>query len=69
MARIRDALRRRESSRTLLAAVVTAALFAVMVQQSWSGHPVTFDSVLLFVLVGVGLGSIYAVASAIPRPR
>ena len=63
MAKLGNVLSPRQSTRTLLAAALTAVLVAVVVQQSWSGQPITFDSVLFFLLVGVTLGSIYAVAA------
>jgi branched-chain amino acid transport system permease protein len=62
VSRVRDALSR-QRTRSFLAAVLVGIFIVVIVQQSWSGQPVTFDSVLLFVLVGVALGSIYAVAA------
>lgn len=63
MAKLGNALTSRQSTRTLVAAALTAALVVIVVQQSWSGQPITFDSVALFLLVGVTLGSIYAVAA------
>ena len=63
MAKLGNVLSMRQSTRTLIAAALTAVLVAVVVQQSWSGQTITVDSVLLFLLVGLTLGSIYAVAA------
>lgn len=38
-------------------------LIGVIVEESWAGRPVTFDSLLFFVIVGVTIGSVYAVAA------
>jgi branched-chain amino acid transport system permease protein len=59
---IRQALSR-ERTRTIAGAVVVAAIVAVIIQQSWSGLPVTGSSVLGFLITGVALGSIYGVAA------
>jgi ABC-type branched-subunit amino acid transport system ATPase component/branched-subunit amino acid ABC-type transport system permease component len=53
----------RERTRTIAGAVVVAALIAVIIQQSWSGLPVTGSSILGFLITGVALGSIYGVAA------
>jgi ABC-type branched-subunit amino acid transport system ATPase component/branched-subunit amino acid ABC-type transport system permease component len=53
----------RERTRNIAGAVVVAALVAVIIQQSWSGLPVTGSSVLGFLITGVALGSIYGVAA------
>ncbi len=53
----------RESTRTIAGAVVVAALVAVVIQQSWSGLPVTGSAILGFLITGVALGSIYGVAA------
>ena len=53
----------RESTRTIVAAALTAALVAVVVQQSWAGVPITMDSVLSFAITGIALGSMYGVAA------
>lgn len=58
-----DRLRSRQSRPTLVAALVVAIFVGYVIEESWSGHPITFDSVLFFVVVGVTLGSIYAVAA------
>jgi ABC-type branched-subunit amino acid transport system ATPase component/branched-subunit amino acid ABC-type transport system permease component len=62
MTDIRGVLSRRRT-RTSGAAVLTAVLVVICVQQTWSGNPVTFSGVLSFVIAGVALGSIYGVAA------
>ena len=54
----------RQHRGTFVAAIVVTALVVYVVQASWAGNPVTFDSLLFFVIVGITLGSIYAVAAA-----
>ena len=53
----------RERTRNIAGVVVVAALVAVIIQQSWSGLPVTGSSILGFLITGVALGSIYGVAA------
>jgi ABC-type branched-subunit amino acid transport system ATPase component/branched-subunit amino acid ABC-type transport system permease component len=53
----------RERTRTVAGALVVAAIVAVIIQQSWSGLPVTGSSILGFLITGVALGSIYGVAA------
>ncbi|HEX3963556.1 MAG TPA: ATP-binding cassette domain-containing protein [Trebonia sp.] len=53
----------RERTRNIAGTVVVAAIVAVIIQQSWSGLPVTGSSILGFVITGVALGSIYGVAA------
>jgi branched-chain amino acid transport system permease protein len=53
----------RPRTRSIAGAVVVAALVAVVIQQSWSGLPVTGSSILGFLITGVALGSIYGVAA------
>ncbi len=48
----------------LVSALVVAVLLGYVINQSWAGNPVTFDSILFFLIVGVTLGSIYAIAAA-----
>ncbi len=62
MTDIRQALSR-ERTRTYAGALVVAAIVAVIIQQSWSGLPVTGSSILGFILTGIALGSIYGVAA------
>ena len=57
-------LRSRQNRPTMIAALVVAIFVGYVVQASWAGNPITFDSLLFFVVVGVTLGSIYAVAAA-----
>jgi ABC-type branched-subunit amino acid transport system ATPase component/branched-subunit amino acid ABC-type transport system permease component len=59
---IRQALSR-ERTRNIAGAVVVAALVAAIIQQSWSGLPVTASGILGFLITGVALGSIYGVAA------
>ena len=51
----------RERRPTYVAAFVVAVLLAIVVQQSWGGRPVTWDSLVFMVVVGVTIGSIYAI--------
>ena len=53
----------RERTRTIAGALVVAAIVAVIIDQSWSGLPVTGSAILGFVITGVALGSIYGVAA------
>ena len=53
----------RERTRNIAGVVIVAAIVAVIIQQSWSGLPVTGSSILGFVITGVALGSIYGVAA------
>src|SRR5580700_3514216 len=53
----------RQRTRNVAGAVVVAAIVAVIIQQSWSGLPVTGSSILGFLITGVALGSIYGVAA------
>ena len=53
----------RERTRNIAGAAVVAAIVAVIIQQSWSGLPVTGSSILGFLITGVALGSIYGVAA------
>jgi len=56
-------LARRPTGRTL-AGVVVAVVVGYVVVASWTGRPVTFDTILFTLVVGVTLGSIYAVAAS-----
>jgi ABC-type branched-subunit amino acid transport system ATPase component/branched-subunit amino acid ABC-type transport system permease component len=53
----------RERTRTVAGALVVAAIVAVIIDQSWSGLPITGSSILGFIITGVALGSIYGVAA------
>ena len=53
----------RERTRTIAGAVVVAALVAVIIDQSWSGLPITGSAIIGFLITGVALGSIYGVAA------
>jgi sulfate-transporting ATPase len=59
---IRQALSR-ERTRNIAGAVVVAAIVAVIIAESWSGLPVTGNTILEFLITGVALGSIYGVAA------
>ncbi len=49
---------------TLLAGLGVALFVGFVVQASWAGRAVTADSLLFFLIVGVTIGSIYAVAAS-----
>ena len=53
----------RERTRTIGGAVVVAALVAVIIEQSWSGLPITGSAIIGFLITGIALGSIYGVAA------
>ena len=53
------------ASRQRAAVIVGAVAFLIIIVfQSWSGRPITLDSVLSTVIVGVSIGSIYAIAAS-----
>jgi len=54
----------RRHQSTLIAAFVVAVLVGYIVIASWSGRPVNGDTILFTLVVGVTLGSIYAVAAS-----
>ena len=64
MAAITERLRSRQARPTLVAALAVAIFLGFLVRESWTGNPITPDSLLFFVIVGVTLGSIYAVAAS-----
>jgi len=64
VATVTERLRGRQHRSTLVAALVVAIFVGFIVQESWAGREVTGDSLLFFVIVGITLGSIYAVAAA-----
>ncbi len=47
----------------MVAALFVAIFIGFVIEESWAGRPITFDSMLFFVVVGVTLGSIYAIAA------
>ena len=55
---------RLEQRRLALWIVGTVAFLAIVVQRSWSGNDITTNNVVSFLVVGVSLGSIYALASS-----
>jgi branched-chain amino acid transport system permease protein len=54
----------RQHRSTMIAALGVAIIVGYVVAESWSGRAVTFDSILATLVVGVTLGSIYAVAAS-----
>ncbi|HEY8216260.1 MAG TPA: ABC transporter permease, partial [Acidimicrobiia bacterium] len=64
MAAVTQRLRVRQHRSTLIAALVVAIFVGYVVQESWAGREVNGDSLLFFLIVGITLGSIYAVAAA-----
>jgi branched-chain amino acid transport system permease protein len=44
--------------------VGTVAFVVIVLWQAWAGRPITFDSVLSTLIVGVSVGSIYAIAAS-----
>jgi len=64
VATVTQRLKSRENRGTLLAALGVALFVGFVIQESWAGRPITWDSFLFFLIVGVTLGSIYAVAAA-----
>src|SRR5215218_9394324 len=64
VAAITERMTSRQSRSTLVAALAVAIFLGFVVRESWTGNPVTGDSLLFFLIVGVTIGSIYAVAAA-----
>ena len=52
-----------ESRRTLIAGIFVAVFVGIVVWQSWAGNPITFDSILFWIIAGITFGSVYAVAA------
>src|SRR4051794_20718661 len=52
-----------ESRRTLIAGLFVAVFVIYIVQESWAGNPITFDSILFWIIAGITFGSVYAVAA------
>ena len=46
-----------------IAALVVAILVGYVIAASWAGNPVSLNSIVFFIIVGITLGSIYAVAA------
>ncbi len=63
MSSVTQRLFARERRSTLGAIVIVVVLLGFVIQESWAGRPITGDSILFFLVVGVTLGSIYAVAA------
>ncbi len=47
-----------------MAALAAALFVGFLIQESWAGRSITGDSLLFFLVVGVTIGSIYAVAAS-----
>jgi branched-chain amino acid transport system permease protein len=52
-----------ETRRTFFAGLVVVIFSAVVIQQSWAGSAITFDSILFWLIAGITYGSVYAVAA------
>jgi branched-chain amino acid transport system permease protein len=52
-----------ETRRTVIAGTVVAALVVFVCVESWAGNPITFNSILFWLIVGITYGSVYAVAA------
>src|SRR6476661_7795729 len=52
-----------ETRRTIIAAIVVIAFTVFVCVQSWAGSPITFNSILFWLIVGITYGSVYAVAA------
>jgi ABC-type branched-subunit amino acid transport system ATPase component/branched-subunit amino acid ABC-type transport system permease component len=61
---IGDRMTSRQARPTLVAALAVAIFLGFVVRESWTGNPITGDSLLFFLIVGVTIGSIYAVAAS-----
>lgn len=64
MSAITSRITSRQSRPTLVAALVVAIFVGFVIQESWAGYEITGDTILRFVVVGITLGSIYAVAAS-----
>src|SRR4051812_8013752 len=52
-----------ETRRTIIAAIVVIAFTVFVCVESWAGSPITFNSILFWLIVGITYGSVYAVAA------
>ena len=52
-----------ESRRTLFAGLFVAAFTIFICVKSWAGSPITFNSLLFWLIAGITYGSVYAVAA------
>src|SRR5947209_9883176 len=52
-----------QSKRTFFAGLVVVLFTAIVVQQSWAGAAITFNSILFWLIAGITYGSVYAVAA------
>ena len=61
MSAVSERLFARERRSTFAAVLIVALLLGFVVQESWAGRPITWDSILFTLVVGVTIGSIYAI--------
>jgi branched-chain amino acid transport system permease protein len=52
-----------EQRRTIFAALFVAAFAVFICVKSWAGSPITFNSLLFWLIAGITYGSVYAVAA------
>src|SRR3954467_5404529 len=52
-----------ETRRTLIAGIVVTAFTVFVCVESWAGNPITFNSILFWLIAGITFGSVYAVAA------
>ena len=52
-----------ETRRTIIAGIIVVAFTLFICIESWAGNPVTFNSILFWLIVGITYGSVYAVAA------
>ena len=52
-----------ESRRTIAAGLFVTAFTLFVCVKSWAGSPITFDSILFWLIAGITYGSVYAVAA------
>ncbi|HUV11494.1 MAG TPA: branched-chain amino acid ABC transporter permease, partial [Acidimicrobiia bacterium] len=64
MTAVMERARSRPNRGRLLAGLSAALFVGFVVQESWAGRSITGDSLLFFLVVGVTIGSIYAVAAS-----
>jgi len=64
VATVTERLMGRQHRATLLAGLAVALFVGFIVQESWAGRDITGDSLLFFLIVGITIGSIYAVAAS-----
>jgi branched-chain amino acid transport system permease protein len=52
-----------QSRRTFFAGLVVVLFTAIVIQQSWAGSEISFNSILFWLIAGITYGSVYAVAA------